>query len=360
MIGVGFIRLILALSVLVTHTHSIFGFTLGNPVIAVRAFFIISGFYMALVLKEKYKSYRLFITNRFLKIYPIYWVVILLSLFLGLFLIWWKGMSGDLLEYYLLYFKDLSLVSKLWLFVSQIVIFGRNAIMYSGFDLGSGNFFWNAKMAYEIPSFPFLMVGQAWTLGLELFFYLIAPFLVVLKKRWIVGLMILSLVSRVLIYRLGIDNVYYKYRFFPNELIFFLLGMMSYHLYTKIKNIEFSKTIGVVGFWVIVMYIVVFQYIKIDFSLLEVGFYLIFCLLLPFVFVMSKSSRLDRTIGEYSYPVYISQGLVMTVLIGLFFFRHQEFYNYMAIVGFVFIMVFSYFLLKFIQSPIDKIRDKRI
>ena len=49
-----------------------------------QAFFFISGFYMSLILNEKYnidaRGAWLFYSNRFLRIYPIYWSVALLAL----------------------------------------------------------------------------------------------------------------------------------------------------------------------------------------------------------------------------------------------------------------------------------------
>lgn len=69
----GIIRFLLALSVVITHCGSLFGTSLVVGQIAVQSFYIISGFYMSLILNEKYigvnGSYKLFITNRF---YPIY------------------------------------------------------------------------------------------------------------------------------------------------------------------------------------------------------------------------------------------------------------------------------------------------
>lgn len=71
----GIIRLLLAISVLISHTSTIFGFGFVGGQAAVQAFFIISGFYMAFILNEKYigenNSYKLFITNRLLRLYPI-------------------------------------------------------------------------------------------------------------------------------------------------------------------------------------------------------------------------------------------------------------------------------------------------
>ena len=77
----GLLRLFLAISVLVTHLRygrGIFGFSFLNGGLAVECFFMISGFYMALVLNEKYNyrgSYWAFIQQRFLRLYPLYFVV---------------------------------------------------------------------------------------------------------------------------------------------------------------------------------------------------------------------------------------------------------------------------------------------
>ena len=75
----GSLRLFLALSVALGH----FGMPLGFPTsdIAVQSFYVISGFYMALVLNEKYGpgTYWLFISNRLLRLWPTYIVVLVLS-----------------------------------------------------------------------------------------------------------------------------------------------------------------------------------------------------------------------------------------------------------------------------------------
>jgi len=74
----GSLRFFLAFSVAFA-----FGLPLGFPTsdIAVQSFYVISGFYMALVLNEKYGpgSYWLFVSNRLLRLWPAYFVVLVLS-----------------------------------------------------------------------------------------------------------------------------------------------------------------------------------------------------------------------------------------------------------------------------------------
>src|SRR5713226_5516703 len=77
----GILRLLFALSVLISHSRQFFGYNIANPTIAVFSFFIISGFYMGLVLDKKYgvRSKFLFLSNRFLRIYPLYWLTLLIA-----------------------------------------------------------------------------------------------------------------------------------------------------------------------------------------------------------------------------------------------------------------------------------------
>src|SRR5947209_17753171 len=78
----GILRMLLAISVLLLHTQDTQLFSLAGDM-AVPAFFIISGFYMALILNEKYigkHSYKVFITNRLLRLYPMYYITTFLML----------------------------------------------------------------------------------------------------------------------------------------------------------------------------------------------------------------------------------------------------------------------------------------
>ena len=82
----GILRTILALAVVVYHSFKIFGLHMCGGQVAVESFYMISGFYMALILNEKYVgigSYKKFILSRFYRIFPVYWVVLLAALLLS-------------------------------------------------------------------------------------------------------------------------------------------------------------------------------------------------------------------------------------------------------------------------------------
>src|SRR5262245_47535053 len=72
----GILRVYLALCVIATHTHSVFPWGMHDGRQAVQIFYIISGFYMEMVLSGRYASARDFYLSRFLRIFPTYWVIL--------------------------------------------------------------------------------------------------------------------------------------------------------------------------------------------------------------------------------------------------------------------------------------------
>jgi len=75
----GILRFLLAISVAVDHFGGAFGLHFGPGSVEVEAFFIISGFYMYLVLHTKYyrAGLSIFYSARYLRLLPSYLVVLL-------------------------------------------------------------------------------------------------------------------------------------------------------------------------------------------------------------------------------------------------------------------------------------------
>src|SRR3954467_14245222 len=80
----GLLRFILAASVIAAHSSPILGIPMAGGLLSVQLFFMISGYYMALILETKYLTkpdgYRLFLSNRFLRIFPSYFLILFLSI----------------------------------------------------------------------------------------------------------------------------------------------------------------------------------------------------------------------------------------------------------------------------------------
>lgn len=84
-------------------------------------------------------------------------------------------------------------------------------------------------------------------------------------------------------------------------------------------------------------------------------FYIIFALALPFIFELYKSSKLDRKIGELSYPIYITHVLVATLMINLYNFGNLK--GFSVAVGSV---LFSMVINRYIQNPVESYRQNRV
>ncbi|MFZ9847896.1 MAG: acyltransferase family protein [Flavobacteriales bacterium] len=168
----GLIRFILAIGVVFSHAGMAFGFTSLGGSVAVQAFFIISGFYIALILNEKYieqnNSYQLFISNRFLRIYPIYWVVLILTL-LSAFLFSMLGSQQYFITYSMFqkYGDGMTIGSWLMMIFSNIFVFFQDTFMFLGFDTTDGSLFFTANFKLSSPKLHhFLFIAQAWSIAL--------------------------------------------------------------------------------------------------------------------------------------------------------------------------------------------------
>lgn len=315
----GILRFILAITVVLAHSGSIFGLNFVGGKIAVQAFYIISGFYMTLILNEKYigknNSYKLFISNRFLRLYPIYWVVLFFTVGFSLVvLMFTKGDGLKTLARYAEYFNTMDIGSFCFLIFTNLFLFLQDAVLFLGLNTTNGNLFFTANYQETTPMlYQFLFIPQAWTIGIEIAFYLIAPFIVRKKLIVVIPLILLSIGLRLLLYfGLNLTNDPWTYRFFPTELVFFLLGIVSYHLYKRLQKKDI-KTIYLKIIWLgILGFTILFSILKLPAK--EYLYLIAFFIALPFVFILTKNWKNDSYIGELSYPIYISHMLVLTLL----------------------------------------------
>lgn len=356
----GLLRFILAISVLLFHSSSIFGFTLVGGQTAVQAFYIISGFYMALILNEKIigtnNSYILFITNRFLRLYPIYWTVLLMTIMYFIFIaINSKGNDFAGFTIYIDYFDTMSFSSFLFLVFTNMFLFLQDAVMFLGLNTTTGHLFLTQNFKETNPMMhQFLFIPQAWTLGVEIAFYLIAPFIARKNIKIIVFLLFLSLMLRYILSQYDLTGDPWSYRFFPTELAFFLLGILSYHIYTMLSKVEL-KTLYFKVIWVIVLGFTLF-YGFVSMPRLNYVFISVFFIGLPFIFILTKNWKYDSYIGELSYPIYISHIFVLICINSL----KIPIIGGLGLTLTILTVLFSIVLNELVAEKIETIRQKRI
>lgn len=359
----GLIRFLLALAVVITHCGPIFDLRLTSGEIAVQSFYIISGFYMSMILNEKYiginGSYKLFITNRFIRLFPIYWVILILTLITSILIYYTNNETITSIHSYTAVHQNL--VSFCYLILTNIVIIGQDIVMFLGINPDDGLlFFTNDFKKTNPPLFTFLLIPQAWTLGLELAFYLIAPFILRQKTKIIVGCIFLSFFLRLYIFNvLNLHNDPWSYRFFPTEIMFFLLGHISYKINLKYKLK--SKRLNLALLCYIVFIIFMYSYIPsgtlpyFPFSLKEIIYFTSMSIAIPFIFNFFKTNLADNKIGDLSYPIYISH-MFVSLLCSLLPFAIFKQGTTIALVT----IGFSLTLNHFIAKPIEKIRQSRL
>lgn len=356
----GILRFILAISVVISHSSPIFGLSFVGGQVAVQSFYIISGFYMSMILNEKYinskNSYSLFISNRLLRLFPIYWFVLLLTV-LSSFAVYLYTNGGNLgrLSIYSENYQSLNFSSLGFLIFTNLFLFGQDVVMFLGLNADTGNLFFTKDFSQTSPPlYSFLLLPQAWTIGVELTFYLIAPF--ILKRNiWVIlAIILISGLLRLCLYGSGLNFDPWTYRFFPTELMFFLLGNISYHIYNKIRKKDISPSIYAGIFILILIFITL--YLQLPFSGKIFIYFICFFIGLPFIFKRTHKSRTDIYIGDLSYPVYISHLLILSFLNA----PNIKWIHNNGLILSLSTVVFSMLINYFIARPVEIIRQNRI
>ncbi|AKP92102.1 acyltransferase [Achromobacter xylosoxidans] len=302
----GMLRTLLALSVVLDHLGGGTTDWLVGGRLAVQLFYVISGFLISYVLTAT-DHYRgapgRFYANRALRLYPVYLAVAALTLLA------YAGNGGA--AFWRVY-EGLPLAATLFLALSNLVILGQDWLMFFGIEHGALAF--TGSFAHsDVPLYQGLLVPQAWTLGVELSFYLIAPF-VLHSPRRLLALLVASLALRVALVASGIGvSDPWTYRFFPTELALFLAGSLSHQVLLPRWQAWMARAprLPEVGTGLLLLYVLAHFSIGLPHTVRDGLAVLLFAALLPLAFLFQSRHRLDKVIGELSYPIYICHALVI-------------------------------------------------
>lgn len=347
----GIIRFILAVSVVLGHSSPILGY-FGIPAhAAVTLFFIISGFYMGLIATEKYTGinrFKAFYSNRFLRLYPTYLIAVFIALAVRYCFVQieMKG-SGSFFP------SQMSWFARLFLVIPNISLFGSDWVYFFHFGPDSGWHFslgGNAPGVDTVRASRYLLIPPAWSVGLELWFYLLVPFLVQWRTIFVVGVAVISF---------GIQQgmeasiAWSSYFFFPANFGYFLIGVLGYRFYRTdlFRRYATEKNVNVI-FFAVLANLILRQYIP-YYRNYPWQMYLMFSLSLPFLFQASKNSLWDRWIGNLSYPIYIIHHPIIKCL-------EQQGTIKDGLLTLSLTLVTSIIVLVFVDQPLDRIRQRRI
>ena len=314
----GVLRVLLALSVVLSHVGGFFGNYLAGGFASVEMFYIISGFYMATILTEKYDPKRdigIFYSNRFLRIYSIYFLSLLISL-AAYAVIYLRG-HGGWIAYVGQMAPTMTWAGKAWLIFTNIFIFGQETTLFMKFD-GGHLVFTPAGPGGPTPLWLMMPVPQAWSISLELMFYCLVPFLIRNTTRVLVIIAAATFVLRAAIYHAGYDIDPWVGRFFPLELGLFVMGMLARRIYDAyIGVIERNVQIVVVAVFLSITCILMLIFETLETHHIASMIYAVWpyhflaLIALPCLFQLTRYSKLDNAIGNFSYPVYMVHWIVL-------------------------------------------------
>ncbi len=353
----GTIRFLLAISVVISHSVPLFGNVLWGGMIAVEMFFIISGFYMAMILNEKYNSadkVMVFYKNRLLKLFPIYWTVLFVTVlfFIATYVLFEKG---GVLENIYNHIGDLGFFG-VYVVLSNVFLLGEDLLMFLGFNDDS-IVFTKSFSDTDVPFHKFIIIPQSWTLSLEIMFYAMAPFIARKSLILLIVLFVGSVIVKISLWSAGYVEDPWSYRFILSELSFFFVGMIIYRVY---RIGLYDKTLGNKYLFVVVILLILLSglfyselkellvYNSTD--VMKYCLYIFFIVFLPLLFESTKSNKIDRYVGELSYPIYMVHILVVYFIGQIPLNGSLSFY---AIIGSIFL---SILLNKFIQEKVEKVR----
>jgi len=325
---VGLCRFLLAMAVFAAHVPSPKGLVhLTGAKTAVEGFFVISGYLMALIQDQhKYKTKTTFWKSRFLRIYPIYWMVLALSLLASLLI-------PEIGRPHLKSALEFSPLNFLLLGLDVVIM-----LALTGGPTSTSN----------------IVVPQSWTLSLELYFYMLVPWLTKLKTKWLATVCIAVLFTKFVLYvTTGLRDPW-SYRFFPLEIGFFLWGMLMYRMAWKLP--KYSEVVFLVIWLFGSLY-------RLDSPVLAHEWLsMVFPLLLGVTlngFAAWDKVKAVQMLGKLSYPIYLVHLLVGTVTVIALRRMHVSlgiWPTYLLVLSLV--LVLSYSLVKFVEDPIDQVRKR--
>lgn len=274
----GFYRLFLATLVVLSHVGIMLGsYHLG--IAAVVSFFMISGYVMAGMIGRDFagpERIGAFYADRALRLYPQYLFYLSLAL-----------VAIVLLEPGVPFNQHISL---------------RNVLM---------------NLAVFPLSLPWLMpdslfLPQAWSLGLEAFFYLFIPWIVI--HRLVTPMMLFSLAFFAMACAGIIDAEMFTYRLIPGTLFIFLVGAaMHEDRHTRLP-------LRALGVWLFVLATFIVTRLSPGYDQPFAGDVMLGLIVaVPMVWLLrnAPSSAADRIAGHLSYGVFLSHFMVIWAMIAL-------------------------------------------
>ena len=163
----GAVRILLAICVFCAHSRPLGNFNWLSGGVAVESFFVISGFYMQLILNTRYTKQKMgsswiyqFYRARYLRLFPIYLggsLIVICAVLLR------PSMDPLPIWIYLYTIPNSlgNLLFKIFFCFTNVTMFFQELIMF--FSTHKEQIYWSSYLNSEIPLWRGLLIPQAWT-----------------------------------------------------------------------------------------------------------------------------------------------------------------------------------------------------
>ena len=316
--GLGTWRFFLSFLVAISH---LYGHMIHGPAAyAVWGFFVLSGFLMTLILTKKYgfslSGLKDYAQNRFLRIYPTY----VFSVILGI------GVLFILKRYHF----ETTVLNPAFRLPGSLYEFIDNFLMIP-FAAGG------------------LFVPVASALFVEVWAYALMPFMAYSRHAAILGFLVALAANAQ--YGISPESFAVRYSGFGTGLLAFSVGSLALHYFEVLKKFAMPCTSVII--WCIHGILWLFD------SYYPWNYGLYISMFLSAWVVVSlfqlKSSRIDKLLGDLSYPVYLLHTTVGMCI--YFFFGKNSFLFFFA--AFVLTVILSYGTVHFIEKPLLRFKKQK-
>jgi peptidoglycan/LPS O-acetylase OafA/YrhL len=330
----GALRLLLALSVVIAHgLTNFFGFPLIDAAGSVWVFFAISGFLITIALDKKYaagKNHLLhFYCNRALRLYPSYWTWLALSIAAYCLLphsFFTRGFHEDgsfqSSGFWFDHFHLASAGTILVAFVANATGFFADALLQLGFDKANGTLIPDPSHVSSIWAMAFVFIGQYWSIGVELCFYALAP-LLTRNVAYIAAMFLFSasgFAGRA--WAAGFEAIHLPTLAMmraPQSLWIFMMGAALAHACLARDERAMRKLWSSIGIFAAMVLFVAIRHAALftnpAFPWWE---FIGLVAAIPFLFTLTGGNKLDRFLGDLSYPVYVNHFLIIQIVSSFF------------------------------------------
>jgi peptidoglycan/LPS O-acetylase OafA/YrhL len=189
---------------------------------------------------------------------------------------------------------------KMFLCFTNTTIFCQDITMF--FAVHNGLIHWSDNFRNsDVLLYRGLTVPPAWSLGIELNFYFIAPYLLRLRSHWLLIASCFCLAVKIIAVKALHLGDPWTYRFFPFELGYFLLGALAFRYRHSLDGIVPKH----IAKYCVYPLVIVFAAVRVPVPLPTLVYPIALACILPFLFGTTSGLKTDRLIGELSYPFYI-------------------------------------------------------